>query len=131
MSVKYKSAASNAEEYARRRDIALLEQIGSGQDGVVFSTTQKTVVKAFLYDPQYVREKQVYGRIEECDINSIGEFSIPRLIDTHDELLVIEMEFVTAPFIVDFAGAYLDEPLDYPQEILRQWETKWRDQRSP
>ncbi len=48
---------------------------------------------------------------------------MPRLIDHHDELWVIEMEFVVPPFVVDFATAGVDSnPLNkYSPEELDDW----------
>ena len=41
---------------------------------------------------------------------------------------VIEMEVVTRPFVLDFAGAYLDTPPDYPDEVLADWRTEKQEQ---
>ena len=35
---------------------------------------------------------------------------------------VIEMTIVRSPFLLDFADARLDEPPDFSEDILRQWE---------
>jgi len=45
-----------------------------------------------------------------------------------DGLLVIEMTAVTAPYVLDFAGAYLDRAPDYPEGILAEWETEKQEQ---
>jgi hypothetical protein len=44
----------------------------------------------------------------------------------NDDLMVIEMEIVSPPFIVDFAGAYLDEALPYPPEQIAEWQRRKR-----
>jgi hypothetical protein len=55
---------------------------------------------------------------------------VPRLLDFHDELLVIEMQIVMPPYVVDFASAYLDGPPPYADEpeIMEPWEAAKRDQ---
>jgi hypothetical protein len=122
----YTTALANANEYARQRGSELLDRLGYGQDGIVYSTNQKSAVKAFRYDEQYRREKEVYGRIQKQNISKVGEFAIPRPISYHDKLMVIEMEIVSPPFIVDFAGAYLDEAPPYPPDVLAEWERRKR-----
>jgi hypothetical protein len=41
---------------------------------------------------------------------------------------VIEIEVVTRPYVLDFAGAYLDQPPDYPDEVLEEWRTEKQQQ---
>ncbi len=31
------------------------------------------------------------------------------------------MEIVSPPFVLDFAGAYLDQRPDYPDDVLEEW----------
>jgi hypothetical protein len=38
------------------------------------------------------------------------------------------MEVVTRPFVLDFAGAYLDKPPDFPQEVLEEWLVEKQEQ---
>ena len=55
-------------------------------------------------------------------------FNVPKLIRSDDELLVIEMTIVSRPFVLDFAGAYLDSPPEFSREIWSEWEAEKRDQ---
>jgi len=41
---------------------------------------------------------------------------------------VIEMSIVTRPFLLDFAGAWLDAPPDFPDETWVEWEAEKREQ---
>ncbi|MGA2248407.1 MAG: hypothetical protein ABSH48_25850 [Verrucomicrobiota bacterium] len=50
------------------------------------------------------------------------------MIQTDDALRVIEMSVVTRPFVLDFAGAYLDAPPGFSDEIWNDWETQKREQ---
>ena len=52
----------------------------------------------------------------------------PQFIDADDGLRVIEMSIVTRPFVLDFAGAYLDAPPDFPDEAWAEWEAGKREQ---
>ena len=55
-------------------------------------------------------------------------FHVPQFVGADDNLRVIEMSIVTRPFVLDFAGAYLDAPPDFPAEIWAEWEAGEREQ---
>jgi hypothetical protein len=38
------------------------------------------------------------------------------------------MTIVTRPFVLDFAGAYLDEPPDFSEEVLADWRAEKQEQ---
>jgi hypothetical protein len=40
----------------------------------------------------------------------------------NDEFLIVEMTIVSPPFILDFAGAYLDKKPPFDAEQLQEWE---------
>ena len=67
-------------------------------------------------------------RLREHEVTEVHGCHIPALIRYDDELWVIEMEVVDRPFVLDFAGAYLDVPPDYSQEVLADWEEEKREQ---
>jgi len=45
-----------------------------------------------------------------------------------DELRVIEMTIVARPFVLDFAGAYLDVRPEFPEDVWIAWEAEKREQ---
>lgn len=53
---------------------------------------------------------------------------MPDIIGCDESLMVIEMTIVTPPFVLDFAGARLDSPPDYPPEVLEEWESEKEEQ---
>ncbi|MSR56212.1 MAG: hypothetical protein EXS05_00825 [Planctomycetaceae bacterium] len=120
---------SRATEYAKRRGLKLGDTIGFGQDGIVLATHSGTAVKALRFENLYRKELAVYLRLKEKDIGQLCGFYVPRLIGHHDELMVIEMEFVTPPFIVDFASAGVDfNPLaKYDREQRIEQEETWAE----
>ena len=77
----------------------------------------------------YLKERAVYRRLNERDVCSVAGFTVPRLLDHHDELFVIEIEFVTPPFVVDFASSGLDSnPLaKYDQEQMDEQFREWQE----
>lgn len=38
------------------------------------------------------------------------------------------MTIVSPPFVLDFAGAYLDQRPDYPEEVLAEWQAEKAEQ---
>jgi hypothetical protein len=54
--------------------------------------------------------------------------TFPQLVRVDDQLLVIEMSIVDRPFVLDFAGAYLDAPPEFSESIWEEWEAQKREQ---
>ena len=97
-------------------------KVGSGQDGSVWATTTNTAIKVLNFEPLYERERSAYFRLLEHDVSNVMGCDVPRLMDYDDELWVVEMTIVTRPFVLDFAGAYLDVPPAYSPEMIEEWE---------
>jgi hypothetical protein len=104
-----------AEEFRRMQEFAaaigvqLTTRLGSGQDGLAYATDNKSAIKALRFEQWYRKEPNVYLRLQALGLPGIAGFTIPELLRYDDELWVIETEFVVAPFVVDSAGATLDE----------------------
>lgn len=128
MSEFYQQEIDNVRTYCERRGLRIAEELGAGFDGIVFATTVETAIKALRWDNLFQREVAVYHRLQEHGIDEIEGFTIPRLVNTDAELRVVEMETVTPPFVLDFAGARLDERPDWPEEVLLEWEVEKREQ---
>ena len=117
-----------ARQYAERFERVIRKELGFGYDGIVFSTNCQSAIKALRYEPLYQRERDVYLRLQERGVIDVLGFVIPELRHWDDELWVIEMEIVSPPFVLDFAGAYLDGPPDFPEEIMEEWRAEKREQ---
>lgn len=120
----WRDAEERARQYAARTGTQLTRHLGAGYDGVVFATEAGSAVKSLRYVELYRRERDVYTRLSEAEVDSVAGCSVPRLLSFDDELWVIELEIVEPPFVLDFAGARLDQPLDYPEEVLSEWEAE-------
>jgi hypothetical protein len=48
-----------AKQYAQRYDRLIEDELGFGYDGIVFSTTCQSAIKALRYEPLYQRERDV------------------------------------------------------------------------
>ncbi len=114
-------AIERIDQYSASRRIVLTDRLGQGYDGIVFSTSRGTAVKALAFEKLYVRERDVYLRLRDHAIEDVHGFAVPSLIDCEDRLWIIEMEIVSPPFVLDFAGAYLDQRPDYPDDVLEEW----------
>jgi hypothetical protein len=76
----------------------------------------------------YQRERDIYLRLRNRGVGRILEFKVPKLWHFDDQLWVIEMEIVSPPFVLDFAGAYLDRPPDFPDDVMEEWRKEKREQ---
>ena len=123
----------NARPYAARYQLEFAEPLGSGKDGIVLVArymvkSADVAIKIFRFDDAYSREKQTYQRLEHFSITRVLGFNVPQLLRFDDELRVLEMTIVKRPFILDFAGAYLDRRPEFPPDVWGQWEAEKREQ---
>src|SRR6266496_2779392 len=111
----------NAQAFASQHELQLAERLGFGIHGIISvaedkSKAGKTALKVHRSVEPYLREREVYQRLRDTGVSEILGFNVPQLIRFDDELRIIEMSIVTRPFILDFAGAWLDTPPDFPDE---------------
>ena len=123
----------NAEAYAARHQLRLAERLGFGIHGIIFvaednSRVGKTAIKAHRAVEPYLRERLVYERLRAAGVCDVLGFNVPQLLRWDDALRVIEMSIVVRPFVLDFAGAYLDFPPEFSEEAWSDWEAEKREQ---
>lgn len=111
-----------AEAFARAHGGSLGEALGSGIHGTVVvlkseSGLAGTALKIHFSAEPYRRESEVYERLRETGIRKILGFNVPQLLRRDDELLAVEMTIVPPSFVLDFAGAWLDWPPEFSDEI--------------
>ena len=82
--------------------------LGAGKDGGVWLTDRTTAVKIHERVESYRAERNAYMRFRDVGVTDVNGFAVPGLIGYDDELLAIEMEIVSPPFVVDFASAAID-----------------------
>ena len=122
----------NAHAYARKHQLQLTERLGFGIHGIIFGAESKShlgksVLKAHRDKEPFLRELSIYERLRAENIGVILGFNIPDFLGADDGLRIIEMSLVARPFVLDFAGAYLDKPPEFPEEIWTEWETEKRE----
>ena len=123
----------NARAYASQRQLRLAERLGFGIHGIVFVAENnykagKTALKVHRTAEPFLRECAVYGRLQEAGVSEILGFNVPQPVRFDNELLIIEMSIVARPFVLDFAGAYVNVPPDFPDETWAEWEAEKREQ---
>ena len=128
MSFWQENAESRAYEFADEKNRSLIRQLGAGYDGVVFETDDRSAIKSFRYKELYERERDVYFRLAEHGMTNVCGCRIPRLLDYHDQLFVVEIGIVQPPFVLDFAGAYLDQRPDFPADVYADWQAEKAEQ---
>ncbi len=106
----------------------MIGQLGYGYDGIVFATSRQSAIKVLRHDRLYFRERDVYLRLGQHSVSNVLGFSVPELLEYCDELLVVEIGIVSPPFVLDFAGAYLDTRPDFPDDVLEEWEAEKLEQ---
>ncbi len=126
----FQEATERAERFAARYGTVYTTQLGAGYDGIVFGTPAPSAVKALRHEELYRKEVAVYRRLEENSVRKVDGFRIPRLVRADDELWTFEMSWVTPPFVLDFAGAYLDRepPWMSDEEVYGDWLAEKREQ---
>lgn len=122
-----------AERYAERTRLELGEQLGFDVHGIVFACRRigdpgRLAIKVHERQIPYERERDVYLRLQKHAVTKVRGCHVPQLLGHDDDWLVIEMTAVTPPYVLDFAGAYLDRAPDYPDDILAEWEAEKREQ---
>jgi hypothetical protein len=115
-----------AQEYCQRERLRLSGQLGYGVHGIVFavefqSNEGRAAIKVHERAADYRRERDVYLRLSEHGVAAIGECAVPKLIHYDDQLWIIQMTVVTRPYVLDFAGAYLDHAPEFSEEVMADW----------
>ena len=74
-----------------------------------------------------MKERVCYQRFAAAGVIKILNFSVPQLVAFDDSLQIVEMRIVDAPYILDFAKAYIDVPPDFSAEVWQDWNNQGQD----
>jgi hypothetical protein len=124
------------QEYCEKNGLIPGSPLGSGVHGIVFAVESQTekgksAIKVHERERDYRRERDVYLRLVEREVTDIRGCAIPELLHHDDDLWILAMTIVTRPFVLDFAGAYLDQAPDFSKEVLADWRTEKEEQFGP
>lgn len=99
-----------------RYDGEIKSELGSGEEGGVWETIQGSALKVFERERNYNAEVKCYQILERHGCCKIDIFNVPELLGYSDQLMVVEMTIVTAPYLLDFGKAYFQRP-DFSPEV--------------
>jgi hypothetical protein len=122
-----------ANEYANRTGLIIGPELGAGVHGIVFAALSQAedgqpAVKVHERELFYQRERDVYFRLQDRGVTSVRGCNVPKLLGYDDRLWVIEMTIVARPFVLDFAGAYLDQAPEFSEEVMADWRAEKAEQ---
>jgi len=111
-----------ARAYAESRGDTIGELLGFGIHGIVVTLKSEhegaaRALKIHSSRQPYERERACYDRLRECGVSELLGFEVPQLLRSDDAFLALEMTLVTPPFVLDFAGAWLDWPPTFSDEV--------------
>src|SRR5262245_61102169 len=109
-------------EYASNRGIVIDTVLGYGTDGGVWASSRNTAIKGFERLGYYEIEFTCYQRLHRRNVTQIQGLAVPQVFDFDDNHQIIEIGLVTPPYILDFAKASLDRPIDFSKEQLDDWD---------
>jgi hypothetical protein len=122
-------AKVRAKIYAERNeiDVNFDEPLGDGTDGIVLATDRNSAVKVLRNFDNYSRELRAYQRLKALEVRCVDGLNVPALVDYDDGLLIVEMDIVKAPYLLDFGKAYTDESTPFDEEQLAAYQASLRD----
>jgi|SRR6516165_6442677 len=124
---------ARAQIYAAANQLELREQLGRGVHGIVFVAQShvnrgRSAVKIHEGEKAFLRERDVYLRLQEHKVTKVGVCHVPQLLGWDDKLWTINMTVVKRPFVLDFGGAHLDQPPEFSEEVLADWRAEKQEQ---
>jgi hypothetical protein len=123
--------------YTGRHGLVTGAELGAGVHGIVLAIESHpeggvaavhSAIKVHRREADYCRERDVYFRLKENAVSTIRGCHVPQLLRHDDQLWIIEMTVVSRPFILDFAGAFLDKAPGFSEEVIADWQAEKREQ---
>ena len=119
MELDHTAAAAIAQRYFATSEP--LVRLGWGVSGYVYlSPDLRSAVKVHRSEESFSRELEVYQRLRRLRITQLHGLTIPKLRDFRADMKPIQMDFVSAPYLLDFAGVRF-EPPDFSEDTMAIW----------
>jgi hypothetical protein len=119
MELDHASAEQIARDYLGATEP--LKRLGWGIGGFVYlSPDGRSAVKVHRHEQWFLNEVKAYYRLRSVRASQLHGVTIPKVHDERLDLKLILMDFVTPPFLVDFAGVQFHPP-DFPPDTLALW----------
>lgn len=106
----------------------IIGQLRYGYDGIVFEAERQSAFKVLRLVRMHEHERDIYLRLYSRLIRDVAGFAVPQLTHHDDHLWGVDMGIVSPPFMLDFAGAYLAQRPDYPDDVLEEWQDEKLEQ---
>jgi hypothetical protein len=108
-----------------------LELLGGGVGGWVFlSPDARRAVKVHRFREGFKRELYVYRLLRRFKVNRLHGLNIPQFRGRSESDMLIAMDVVKAPFLLDFAGVLLKRP-DFSEEVMAHWQSEIQERFGP
>lgn len=119
MELNHEKAAGIVQRYFGTTET--LTRLGWGISGYVYlSPDLRTAVKVHSHEESFDRELAVYHRLRHLRITQLHGLTIPKLRNYRRGVKLIQMDFVSAPYLLDFAGVRFNPP-DFPEDTMESW----------
>ncbi|MEM9369167.1 MAG: hypothetical protein AAGD07_24560 [Planctomycetota bacterium] len=120
------TARDRATAYCAAREIVpdFANLLGMGQEGSVWPTSRKTAIKVFDRESNFQTELVCYEILREHSVWELDGFTIPQLVDSDNDFLIVEMTIVSPPFILDFGKAYINQRPDFEESVMEDYEAE-------
>lgn len=100
---------------------AELNLLGWGVGGYVFvAPDYRTAIKVHHYPDGYATELKTYRLLKQLKILRLHGLAVPQLHGHDDDALIIQMDIVQPPFLLDFAGVRFSPP-DFTADTMQHW----------
>jgi hypothetical protein len=94
--------------------------------GFVFLAPDHTAIKVHKHQESFETELMAYQRLRRLRIRQLHGLTIPRLRGFSERDLIIRMDTVSPPYLLDFAGVRF-EPPDFSEDVLAYWQSTIED----
>jgi hypothetical protein len=121
-------AAEIAQEYCHSP--APLERLGWGIGGYVYLSPHPGRVVKVHHGPGLQTEFEVYRRLRRLRLTRLYGLNVPRLLGFDAKLNLLEMDLVSAPYLLDFAGVQFSPP-DFSEDVMQHWHRGIEDAYGP
>lgn len=86
----------------------------------LLSPDLRSAVKIHRREEGFARELEVYRHLRRLAITRLHGLTVPKLQGHRSDVKLIQMDFVTAPYLLDFANVTY-EPPDFPDDTMERW----------
>lgn len=96
-----------------------------GLDAYLWQSTDYQIIKVHRYSERFQRELAAYRRLHERRVERLKGFRFPQLLHYDEGLQILELSFVSPPYILDFVEVGLGKkPGNFDLERIETQQSK-------